>query len=78
MDGRGGCLITFFIERLWRSVKYEEVYLKDYKTVREAAEGLRSILIFITTRDYISRLNTERQQCCISGTKKSERRGNKK
>ena len=28
------------IERLWRSVKYEEVYLKDYETVRECREGL--------------------------------------
>ena len=30
MDGRGRCFDNIFIERLWRSVKYEEVYLKDY------------------------------------------------
>ena len=37
---------NIFIERLWRSVKYEEVYLKDYKTVREATEGLRRYFDF--------------------------------
>ncbi len=40
------CLTTFFIERLWRSVKYEAVYLKDCKTVREASEGLRRYFDF--------------------------------
>src|SRR5207248_7166251 len=41
MDGRGGALDNIFVERLWRSVKYEEVYLKEYNTVREAQQGLR-------------------------------------
>lgn len=36
MDGRGRCLDNIFIERLWRSLKYEEVYLKDYSLVTEA------------------------------------------
>src|SRR6266446_82590 len=36
MDGRGRALDNVFIERLWRTVKYEEVYLKDYETPREA------------------------------------------
>ena len=40
MDGRGRALDNIFTERLWRSVKYEEVYLKDYKTPREARLGL--------------------------------------
>ncbi|MCB9093398.1 MAG: IS3 family transposase [Halobacteriovoraceae bacterium] len=40
MDGKGRALDNIFVERLWRSVKYEEVYLKDYKTVQEAREGL--------------------------------------
>jgi putative transposase len=30
VDGRGGALDNIFVERLWRSVKYEEVYLRDY------------------------------------------------
>lgn len=41
MDGKGRALDNIFVERLWRSVKYEEVYLKEYKTVRDAEEGLR-------------------------------------
>lgn len=40
MDGRGRALDNIFIERLWRSVKYEEVYLHDYATPREARHGL--------------------------------------
>ncbi|MFC1601395.1 IS3 family transposase, partial [Candidatus Sumerlaeota bacterium] len=40
MDGRGRFLDNIFIERLWRSVKYEEVYLKDYEDVRDATRSL--------------------------------------
>jgi putative transposase len=40
MDGRGRALDNIFVERLWRSVKWEEVYLKDYAGVREATGGL--------------------------------------
>lgn len=46
MDGRGRALDNIFMERLWRSVKYEEVYLKDYRNVKEAIEGLRSYFEF--------------------------------
>lgn len=40
MDGRGRCFDNIFVERLWRSVKYEEVYLHDYGTVGDAQRGL--------------------------------------
>jgi len=40
MDGRGRCMDNIFIERLWRSLKYEEVYLKDYESVTEARTGI--------------------------------------
>ena len=40
MDGRGRCMDNIFVERLWRSLKYEEVYLKDYVSVKEAREGI--------------------------------------
>lgn len=46
MDGRGRAVDNIFIERLWRSVKYEEVYLKDYQTMPEAAAGLGAYLSF--------------------------------
>ena len=46
MDGRGRALDNVFIERLWRSVKYEEVYLKDYADGWEAEENLASYFRF--------------------------------
>jgi putative transposase len=46
MDGRGRALDNIFVERLWRSVKYEEVYLKDYESVKEAVKGLESYFEF--------------------------------
>ena len=51
MDGKGRYLDNIFAERLWRSVKYEEVYLKAYETVREAREGID---------DYMGFYNNER------------------
>ena len=45
MDGRGRAFDNIFTERLWRSVKYEEVYLKDYQVCREAREGLEKYFI---------------------------------
>lgn len=46
MDGRGRVYDNIFVERLWRSVKYEEVYLHDYQTVSEAAAGLSRYFMF--------------------------------
>lgn len=46
MDGKGRCLDNIFVERLWRSVKYEEVYLKNYATPREAFKGLQDYFYF--------------------------------
>jgi putative transposase len=46
MDGRGRAFDNIFVERLWRSVKYEEVYLKDYRNVAEAREGLQRYFPF--------------------------------
>lgn len=40
MDGRGRCLDNIFVERLWRSLKYEEVYLYAYETVAAARDGI--------------------------------------
>ena len=46
MDGRGRALDNIFVERLWRSVKYEEVYLKGYRNVVEAKQGLKAYFEF--------------------------------
>ena len=44
MDGRGRAMDNIFTERLWRSVKYDEVYIKNYQTVQEAKEGIGAYL----------------------------------
>jgi putative transposase len=50
MDGRGRALDNVFVERLWRSVKYEEVYLRDYDGGHEAERGLTSYFEFYNHR----------------------------
>lgn len=44
MDGKGRALDNIFIERLWRTIKYEEVYLREYGTPRAARDGLNRYL----------------------------------
>ena len=46
MDGRGRCMDNIFIERLWRSVKYEEVYTKSYDGLPEARKSLKEFFEF--------------------------------
>lgn len=46
MDGKGRALDNIFIERFWRTIKYEEVYLKDYQTVKEARDGISNYFAF--------------------------------
>ena len=51
MDGRGRVFDNIFIERLWRTVKYDNIYVHEYETVKDAREGLKK---------YFARYNTER------------------
>ena len=46
MDGKGRAMDNIMVERLWRSVKYEEIYLKDYASVAELVAGLRAYFAF--------------------------------
>jgi len=46
MDGRGRCMDNIFTERLWRTIKYEEVYTGEYENLSQAREGLSRYLIF--------------------------------
>jgi len=46
MDGKGRCLDNVFVERLWRSVKYEDVYLRGYETVPQLRAGLAAYFAF--------------------------------
>lgn len=46
MDGRGRCMDNIFTERLWRTVKYEDIFLKSYNSVGEATRGLTDYFQF--------------------------------
>jgi len=50
MDGRGSYRDNLFIERLWRTVKYEEVYLKSYRDGKEARTGIGEYFLFYNTQ----------------------------
>jgi len=50
MDGKGRCLDNVFVERVWRSLKYEEIYLHAYENAREAAAGVRRYFEFYNER----------------------------
>ena len=49
MDGRGRATDNIFVERRWRSVKYENVYLKGYETIPQAERGLKEYFNFYNT-----------------------------
>lgn len=63
MDGKGRATDNIMIERLWRSVKYEEVYIKDYETVDELVRALRS---------YFDFYNNERPHSTLKGKTPAE------
>ncbi len=50
MDGKGRWIDNVFIERLWRSVKYEEVYLHAYESLTLAREGLKEYFLFYNSK----------------------------
>lgn len=50
MDGRGRALDNIFVERLWRTVKYERVYLHNYETVQEAIQDIGEYFDFYNNK----------------------------
>jgi putative transposase len=63
MDGRGRALDNVFIERLWRTLKYEDIYLRDYQSVPELHHGLTAYLHFY---------NPERPHSALGGQPPAE------
>jgi putative transposase len=59
MDGKGSWRDNVFVERLWRTIKYEEVYLRAYATVSEARASIRKYLAFYNGRRPHSRLDRQ-------------------
>lgn len=52
MDGKGRALDNVYIERLWRSLKYEDIYLNSYETMKELKEGVKRYFIFYNTERF--------------------------
>ncbi len=52
MDGKGRALDNIFVERLWRTVKYENIYLREYRTVNCVREGLKDYFEFYNHERY--------------------------
>ena len=63
MDGKGRALDNIFVERLWRTVKYEDVYLKDYGTVPACKKGLA---------EFFDRYNYRREHSSLDGNYPAE------
>jgi putative transposase len=59
MDGRGRCHDNIFVERLWRSVKYENVYLFEYQTIPQARAGLLKYFQFYNKERFHQSLNNK-------------------
>ena len=57
MVGKGRCYDNIFVERLWRTVKYEEVYLKDYAGLKDARHSLNEYFIFYNNERLHQSLN---------------------
>ena len=72
MDGRGRAFDNIFIERLWRSVKYEEVYLNDYDGVLEAQRGLGRYFRFYNLERPHQALGYQTPATVYSGMKSSQ------
>ena len=69
MDGRGRWMDNVFVERLWRTVKYEYIYLHDYATPRALQAGLAELLSGSTTRSGFMRpwITARRRRCTRGG-----------
>jgi len=78
MDGRGRCFDNIFVERLWRTVKYEEVYLKEYADVWETEDSLRRYVEFYNYRRPHQSLNYQTPfEAYQKGRKTEQNKGEK-
>jgi putative transposase len=70
MDGRGRCMDNIFTERLWRSLKYEEVYPREYENLPQAREGLSRYFVFYNETRVHQALNYKTPSEIFFGKKK--------
>ncbi len=59
MDGKGRALDNVFVERLWRTVKQEDVYLRDYQNIKDAKKNLKRYFEYYNNRRRHQSLNDE-------------------
>jgi putative transposase len=52
MDGKNRALDNVYMERVWRTIKYEDIYIKDYQTMTELKEGLETYVTFYNSKRY--------------------------
>ena len=52
MDGKNRALDNIYMERVWRTIKYEDIYIKDYQTMTELKEGLETYVTFYNSKRY--------------------------
>ena len=64
MDGKGRWVDNVFVERLWRSVKYEEIYLHAYESMSEARSGIGNYFEFYNTQRKHQALGRTPEQAC--------------
>ena len=74
MDGRGRALDNVFVERLWRTVKYEDIYIRGYETVAELLEGLTRYFAFYNQERLHQSLGYETPGVVYRGTRATRAR----
>ena len=67
MDGKGRCIDNVFVERVWRSLKYEEVYLNPYDSMPEARTGIGRYFTFYNDERPHQALGYQTPSCFYDG-----------
>lgn len=72
MDGRGRCMDNIFTERLWRTVKYENIYLRSYQNFAEAKSGLKKYFQFYNSERRHDSLNKQTPEMVFKNLHKTK------
>lgn len=75
MDGRKRALDNIFVERFWRSLKYEDIYLKDYQTMEELKQGVKRYFRFYNSERFHQSLDYKTPDKVYSSCFKEQEQG---
>ena len=70
MDGKGRCLDNVYIERFWRSIKYEAIHLNEYDCLKQLSNGIKQYINFYNNKRYHQSLNYETPASIYFSSKK--------